>query len=116
MAHPSPHSIVLHSGRKMRHSAMGMNHTHTDHSADTNPAAVVTELLVSGMTCNNCARHVTEAIQKVPGVRNASVMLDAQRASVRWAADAPADVPAVLAAVKSAGYEARPVEAGAHDH
>src|SRR2546428_9747917 len=92
-----------------------MNHTHEDHSAGTNPATVVTELLVNGMNCNNCARHVTEALQRVPGVRNASVILDAGRASVRWAAGSPADVPAVIAAVKNAGYEAKAVEAGAHD-
>jgi Cu+-exporting ATPase len=95
---------------------MGMDDTHTDPAAGTNPAAVVTELLVSGMSCSNCARHVTEALQSVTGVRNASVVLDAGRASVRWAAGSPADVPAVLAAVKRAGYEAKAVEATAHDH
>src|SRR4029434_6449063 len=116
MAHPSPHSTVFPSGRKMRHSAMGMNHTHTDHSADNRPAGVVTELLVNGMTCNNCARHVTEALQGVPGVRSATVMLDAQRASVRWAGDAKADVPAAIAAVKNAGYEAKAFEADTRDH
>ena len=47
-------------------------------------AAAATELLVSGMSCNNCARHVTEAIQSVPGVRSATVLLDTGRASVRW--------------------------------
>jgi len=75
-----------------------------------------TELLVSGMTCQNCARHVTEAIQSVAGVRSALVSLEAGRATVRWDANAPANVPAVLSAVAGAGYEARPVEAGAHDH
>jgi Cu+-exporting ATPase len=75
----------------------------------------VTELLVSGMTCQNCARHVAEAIQCVPGVRSASVQLDAGRASVRWAPDARADVSALLHAVRAAGYEATPVEAGAAD-
>jgi len=94
-----------------------MSATHTTHpnAGEAIPAAV-TELLVTGMTCTNCARHVTEAIQSVPGVRSASVTLDAGRASVRWAADAPTDVAAVLSAVKAAGYEAKPVEAAAHDH
>src|SRR5205085_1762723 len=32
-------------------------------------APLATELAVTGMTCGNCARHVTEAIQKVSGVR-----------------------------------------------
>jgi len=43
-----------------------------------------TELRVSGMTCNNCARHVTEAIQGVPGVQSASVNLQDAAASIRW--------------------------------
>jgi Cu+-exporting ATPase len=86
----------------------------------TNPenssAAPATELFVSGMTCGNCARHVTEAIQSVPGVRSASVILEAGRASVRWAADAPANVPAILSAIKAAGYEARAIESHAYNH
>lgn len=77
--------------------------------------AATTELAVSGMTCNNCARHVTEAIQAVPGVRSASVLLEAGRASVRWAAETPADVSAVVAAVTAAGYEAKPVTRDAPD-
>jgi P-type Cu+ transporter len=75
-----------------------------------------TELRVSGMTCQNCARHVTEAIQGVAGVRSASVSLEAGRATVRWHANVPANIPAVLSAIAGAGYEANPVEAGAHDH
>jgi Cu+-exporting ATPase len=74
----------------------------------------VTNLQVSGMTCQNCARHVTDAIQGVSGVRSASVMLDAGRATVRWVPDAAQDVPAVIRAVAVAGYEARLVEVTAH--
>ena len=73
------------------------------------PDAGTTELLVNGMTCNNCARHVTEAIQSVAGVRSASVALEAGRAIVRWSGSS--DVPAVLAAIAAAGYEAKPLEA-----
>ena len=62
------------------------------------------------MTCNNCVRHVTEAIQGVPGVGSASVKLESGLASVRWKPDSPENVPAVLAAVKAAGYEAMPAE------
>ncbi len=68
-----------------------------------------TELLVGGMTCNNCARHVTEAIQSVNGVRSASVSLAAGRATVRW--DATPDLQAVLAAIAQAGFEAKPAQA-----
>ncbi len=69
------------------------------------PSPPVTELAVSGMTCSNCARHVAEAIQGVPGVARASVQLEDGRASVRWAAQPNPD--AVIAAVGQAGYEAR---------
>jgi len=66
------------------------------------------------MTCQNCARHVTDAIQSVPGVRSASVTLEGGRATVRWASDASQNIPAVIQAVAAAGYEARFVEAAAH--
>jgi Cu+-exporting ATPase len=78
------------------------------------PPADVTELMVTGMTCNNCARHVTEAIQSVSGVRSASVALAAGRATVRWESGKPADLSALQVVIKRAGYEAKPVEAGDH--
>ncbi|MDE3068101.1 MAG: heavy metal translocating P-type ATPase [Verrucomicrobiota bacterium] len=74
-----------------------------------------TELLVSGMTCSNCARHVTEAIQSVPGVRNATVSLESKIAVVRWISPQAKNVPAVLEAVAAAGYQARETQT-AHDH
>ncbi|MGA3283531.1 MAG: heavy metal translocating P-type ATPase [Verrucomicrobiota bacterium] len=79
-------------------------------------AGSTTELLVSGMTCTNCARHVTDAIQGVPGVRSASVSLEAGRATVRWNSGAQQNIPAVIRAVAEAGYAAKSVEAAAHDH
>ncbi len=66
-----------------------------------------TELSVSGMTCNNCARHVTEAIQDVAGVQSASVSLQQSRASVRWNSAGAKNVSAILAAVAQAGYNAK---------
>jgi len=79
--------------------------------------ASATGFAISGMTCSNCARHVTEAIQSVPGVRTATVSLEAKSASVRWAADVEPDVGVVMRAVHEAGYEASPAEvpAGAPD-
>jgi P-type Cu+ transporter len=74
-----------------------------------------TVLAVTGMTCGNCARHVTEAIQGVPGVRSASVLLEANQATVRWAAGAERDVPAVIRAVEEAGYGASVTEAAARE-
>ncbi|MFC5512752.1 heavy metal translocating P-type ATPase [Massilia jejuensis] len=58
---------------------------------------------ISGMTCASCVARVEKAVRAVPGVREASVNLATERASVRGTA-APG---AVVAAVRAAGYEAR---------
>src|ERR1039458_6704361 len=50
----------------------------------TRQNAAATGLLVKGMTCGNCARHVIEAIQSVSGVRSATVSLENKKATVRW--------------------------------
>src|SRR5438445_4938730 len=79
-----------------------------DRAADGETA--VSEFTVNGMNCNNCARHVTEAIQGVPGVTSAVVRLEEGRATVRWQPGAAAQLENVVRAVKEAGYEAAPVE------
>jgi Cu+-exporting ATPase len=76
------------------------------------PSAAVTEFLVGGMTCTNCARHVTEAIQSVTGVRSVAVSLENKNAKVRWNSGATQNVPAVIKAVKQAGYEAKEIQTG----
>ena len=76
-------------------------------------SAPATKLAVTGMTCSNCVRHVTEAIQKIPGVRHADVNLDAQQATVHWASD-KIDAPAVIRSIEEAGYAAKAIEA--HEH
>lgn len=70
------------------------------------------------MTCGNCARHVTEALQAVPGVRSAAVNLEGKSASVRWAQGADQNDKALTHAVEKTGFKARVVEACAchHDH
>jgi Cu+-exporting ATPase len=70
---------------------------------------LVTELLVTGMSCANCARHVTDALQEVPGVAAADVSLQEGRARVRWHAGSENKVASLLEAVAAAGYEAKPV-------
>lgn len=75
-----------------------------------------TELLVHGMTCSNCVRHVTEAIQHVPGVSHASVALDPGRAVVKWKPDAQPNADAVIQAVKQVGYDAATGHADHHAH
>src|SRR5438445_6026474 len=89
-----------------------VSETHGAHSG----GPTLTQLAVSGMTCGNCARHVTEAIQSVPGVRSALVALDSGTASVRWQADTEHDVARVVRAIKAAGYEAKVLDAQQHAH
>ena len=76
----------------------------------------VTELTVAGMTCGNCARHVTDAIQSVAVVHSATVDLENGRALVRWRAGAEQNVAAVIKAVEEKGYGAKAAEPGAHNH
>lgn len=72
---------------------------------------------MSGMTCGNCARHVTEAIQSVPGVRSATVSLDSRRASVRWTPGRESDnIPALIQAIENEGYGAKVIALDEHDH
>ncbi len=75
-------------------------------AAPQSSAALVSEFRVAGMTCNNCARHVTEALQSVAGVQSAMVNLEAGRASVRWNLNAAVDVSKLISAVTAAGFEA----------
>ncbi|MDD5139765.1 MAG: cation-translocating P-type ATPase [Verrucomicrobiales bacterium] len=85
-------------------------------NADTAKESTTTDFLVEGMTCQNCARHVTEAIQGSPGVRSASVSLERKSASVRWNPEAQKDIAAVIAAVQNAGYEAKAIQTGTGGH
>lgn len=61
------------------------------------------ELPVEGMTCEHCARTVTEALESVSGVASAQVNLAAGRAVVETAGEAP-DRGRLAAAVEHAGY------------
>jgi Cu+-exporting ATPase len=87
-------------------------HAHPEESAADAPggAPAVSEFTVTGMNCGNCARHVTEAIQAIPGVTSAEVRLEEGRATVRWRHGTVAEVESVVRAVKQAGYEATPVQ------
>ncbi len=67
------------------------------------------ELLIAGMTCSNCARNATDALQSVAGVASASVSLQDGRARVHWRADMTPDISALSSAVQAAGFEAKAV-------
>lgn len=61
-----------------------------------------TQLTVSGMTCDHCVRHVTEAITKVSGVHSVNVKLSEGIAVIE--SDASLDLQVVRDAVVAAGY------------
>jgi copper chaperone CopZ len=58
---------------------------------------------VTGMTCQNCVRHVTQALGNLPGVRSVQVDLDSGAARL----EAEREIPRaeLTAALGEAGYE-----------
>jgi copper chaperone CopZ len=59
---------------------------------------------ISGMTCNHCVMAVTRALKSVPGVDNAKVDLDSEKATVTLNPDLVTDA-SLIKAVKEAGYD-----------
>ena len=64
----------------------------------------MTQLKIAGMTCDSCATHVKEALEKVPGVRSASVSYPKGTAQI--ADDPGTPQEALTAAVAKLGYRA----------
>jgi copper ion binding protein len=60
------------------------------------------DLKISGMTCQNCVRHVKEAISEVSGVKSVEVSLE--NASAKVSSDIDLDRGALKNAVQEAGY------------
>jgi Cu+-exporting ATPase len=58
---------------------------------------------VTGMTCQNCVRHVTEALSALPGVR--SVDVDLQSGAARLETEREISREDLHAALDDAGYE-----------
>ncbi|MFN8467912.1 MAG: cation-translocating P-type ATPase [Caldilineaceae bacterium] len=67
-------------------------------------ATKTVEFPVQGMDCAECALHVQQAIEKLPGVTSANVLLGAEKAIVRLDANL-VDMPALRQAVEGAGYQ-----------
>ena len=63
------------------------------------------ELDVQGMTCGSCVKHVTQALQTVPGVSRVEVDLNNGRALVEGTLDA-GGAP-LIAALARADYPAK---------
>jgi Cu+-exporting ATPase len=71
-------------------------------------------LKIEGMTCASCVSRVEKAMTQVPGVLSASVNLATETAEVSVVGNATT-LPALMAAVARAGYQAREVAVdGAH--
>ena len=64
----------------------------------------MTELKITGMTCDSCAAHVKTALESVPGVQSAEVSYAKGSAQLDLDAGTPAD--ALIAAVAGLGYRA----------
>ncbi|NMM38044.1 MAG: mercury(II) reductase [Glaciimonas sp.] len=62
------------------------------------------EITVDGMTCASCATHVKDALEKLPGVKNAAVSYPGSRAQV--IADAGASRDQMLTTITALGYQA----------
>jgi copper ion binding protein len=63
-----------------------------------------TTLKVTGMSCEHCVKHVTEALESIEGVKKVKVSLKAGEALIDHAEAVPLD--AMLQAVSDAGYSA----------
>ena len=65
---------------------------------------MTTNLRITGMTCNNCVRHVDQALRAVPGVSTVQVSLERNTSEVVH--DDSTSLASLVHAVESAGYEA----------
>jgi Cu+-exporting ATPase len=68
-------------------------------------------ILIGGMSCAACAQRVEKAIRKLDGVRDASVNLASEKATVAYDPQR-LRAAAIKAAVEKAGYEARELARG----
>ena len=66
--------------------------------------STTTTFHVEGMTCGHCVRHVTKALEAVPGVSRSEVDLDRGRATVEH--DPSVTAASLIAALADAGYDA----------
>lgn len=78
--------------------------------ATNTEAAVETTVGVTGMTCENCVKHVTDEIEGIAGVEGVNIALVVGGTStVTIASSAVISEADIAAAVAEAGYEVAPV-------
>ena len=82
----------------------------TEESRLRGGVSATVQLDLEGMTCAACAARIEKNLNKVDGAE-ASVNFAAERATVRGGDDVP--VATLIAAVRSAGYNAHAHDAGA---
>lgn len=61
-------------------------------------------LPISGMTCASCVSHVEKALNDVPDVKNVSVNLATERATVAME-NSPIDTQVLVQAIRNSGYD-----------
>lgn len=67
------------------------------------------------MHCASCSRLIANALGKVPGVATANVNYASEKATIAFDAT-QTNTPALIAAIKDAGYGAEPVDASDTEH
>lgn len=63
---------------------------------------------VNGMSCNNCAKHVKNALENIEGVNEAVVSLDDKNAEISY--EGNIDEKVIEEAITEAGYEYKGIE------
>lgn len=58
---------------------------------------------VDGMSCNNCVKHVSEALSEIPGVEHVEVSLEKAGATIQSNQDI--DIEVIRTALDDAGYD-----------
>lgn len=92
--------------KEMTHEEVSKNKVSTkERSNKEEETEMEKKLSVQGMMCQNCVRHVKNALEGLDGVEEAIVDLDAGTAVVKLASDIADDV--LVAAVVEEGYEAQ---------
>lgn len=83
------------------------------HDTGYSVASEAIDLDITGMTCANCAAQIEKALKQAPGVLDANVNAVTERARVDWLGG---NASALIDAVKSAGYSAKPHLSSAARH
>src|SRR5213592_5033467 len=80
---------------------------HTVVYEDQRKADSRTVLALEGMTCASCAMRIEKGLKKVPGVKDASVNLATEQATVSYD-PAQASLAQMVQKVEAVGYKATP--------